>query len=236
MKKIALYIIAIPLLFAACKSKCVEDLGIHSSKDLSLKPYDEIKVSGPIKLLLRQDSTYKLNIGADSSVIGMVKADVSGHELTLKLDAEKYCGKDSIIITAGIGDLKKLSAAEAVKVYTTSKINLNDITINLSGATLLKLDINAGKLTLNNDGAAAINLIGQAGAHVLKSKGTLNLDAFDFAAGIYDLDIEGAGKANINVLNDLKVRTTGATEIYYKGNPKNVDEKKSGVSKLQKVN
>ncbi len=236
MKKIALYIIAIPLLFAACKSKCVEDIGIHSSKDLSLKPYDEIKVSGPIKLLLRQDSTYKLNIGADSSVIGMVKAEVSGHELTLKLDAEKYCGKDSIIITAGIGDLKKLSAAEAVKVYTTSKINLNDITINLSGATLLKLDINAGKLTLNNDGAAAINLIGQAGAHVLKSKGTLNLDAFDFAAGIYDLDIEGAGKANINVLNDLKVRTTGATEIYYKGNPKNVDEKKSGVSKLQKVN
>lgn len=236
MKKVALYIIAVPLLFAACKSKCVEDLGIHSSKDLSLKPYDEIKVSGPVKLLLRQDSTYKLNIGADSSVIGLVKAEVSGHELTVKLDAEKYCGKDSIIVTAGIGDLKKLSAAEAVKVYTTSKINLNDITINLSGATLLKLDINAGKLTLNNDGAAAINLIGQAGAHVLKSKGTLNLDAFDFAAGIYDLDIEGAGKANINVLNDLKVRTTGATEIYYKGNPKNVDEKKSGVSKLQKVN
>lgn len=236
MKKIALYVFAIPLLFAACKSKCVEDLGIHSSKELSLQPYDEIKVSGPIKLLLRQDSTYKLNIGADSSVIGLVKAEVSGHELTVKLDAAKYCGTDSIIVTAGIGELKKLSASEAVRVYTTSKINLNDITINLSGATVLKLDLNAGKLALNNDGAAAINLIGQAGTHQLKSKGSINLDAFDFAAGIYDLDIEGAGKAKINVLNDLKVKTTGATEIYYKGNPKNVDEKKSGVSKLQKVN
>lgn len=236
MKKTALYILAVTLLFAACKSKCIEDSGIHSSKDFSLKPYDEITVSGPIKLLLRQDSSFKLNIGADSNIIASVKAEVSGHELTVKLDPAKYCGTDSIIVTAGIGELKKLSANEAVRVYTTSKINLNDVVIDLSGATVLKLDMNVGKLTLNNDGSAKINLIGQAGVHQLKSKGSISLNAFDFVTGVYDLDIEGAGKSNINVLNDLKVKTTGATEIYYKGNPKNVEEKKSGVSKLQKVN
>lgn len=236
MKKIALYAFAIPLLFAACKSKCVEDSGIHLSRELSVKPYDEIKVSGPVKLLLRQDSSYKISISADSNVLELVKAEVSGHELTLKLDPERYCGTDSIVVTAGIGDLRKLKISEAVKVSTTSKINLNDLTVEMSGATALRLDVNTGKLTLNNDGVASVNLVGQAGVNQLKSKGAIDLQAFDFVTGVYDIDIEGAGKSNINVLNDLKVKTTGATEIYYKGNPKNVEEKKSGVAKLQKVN
>lgn len=236
MKKLALYILALPLLFAACTPKCIEDSGVHGSKNLSLKPYDELEVSGPIKVLLLQDSSYQLKIEADSNILALVKADVSGSTLTLKLDAEKYCGTDSITVTAGIGDLKKIAITEAVSLFTSSRINLNDLNIDMTGATVVRLDLNAAKLSIDNDGAADIHLMGQAGLHQLKSKGSIRLEAFDFVTGGYDLDIEGAGKANINVLNDLKVKTTGATEIYYKGNPKNVEEKKSGVSKLQKVN
>jgi len=236
MNKITIGILAIPFLLTACQTKCVEDSGITATKELPVKPYDEIKVSGMVKLILRQDSSFKLNIQADSNAMALVKADVSGHELTLKMDPKKYCGTDSIIVTAGIGELKKITAGEAVKVYTASKIIVNEISINLSGATRINMDLNAAKLKLNNDGAASINLSGQAGASELTSKGSLSLNAFDFVTGMNSLDIEGAGKARINVLNNLKVRTSGATEIYYRGNPKNVDEKKTGVSKLEKVN
>ena len=235
MKKTALYALALPLLFAACQSKCIEDLGIHSSRESVVKPFDEIKVSGPIKLLLRQDSSFKINVEADSSIIALVKADVSGHELVLKLDGKKYCGKDSVIITAGIGDLKKMDIKGAVKVYTSSLINVNDLELKSSGAAKLVLEMNAGKLSTKTDGAANINLTGQAGVYQLKSSGVLDVSAFGFVTGVYDLDVEGVGKLKINVLNDLKVKTSGATEIYYKGNPKNVNEKKSGTSKLEKV-
>ncbi|HEY0177979.1 MAG TPA: hypothetical protein VGC08_16470, partial [Pedobacter sp.] len=55
MKKTIIYLLALPVLFAACKSKCVQDLGIHATRDYTVKPFDEIKVSGPIRLMLRQD-------------------------------------------------------------------------------------------------------------------------------------------------------------------------------------
>lgn len=235
MKKTALCALALPLLFAACQSKCIEDLGIHSSRESVVKPFDEIKVSGPVKLLLRQDSSFKINIEADSSVISLVKAEVSGHELVLKLDGKKYCGKDSVIITAGIGDLKKMDIKGAVKVYTSSLINVNDLELKSSGAAKLVLEMNAGKLSTKTDGAANINLSGQAGVYQLKSSGVIDVSAFGFVTGVYDLDVEGVGKLKINVLNELKVKTSGSTEIYYKGNPKNVNEKKSGTSKLEKV-
>jgi len=238
MNKTALYFLALPLLFAGCNSKCVEDLGIHTSREIIVNPFDEIKVSGPIKLIMRQDSTFKVVVEADSNIIGKVKADVSGHELSLKLNAKDYCGKDSVIINAGIGDLKKITGDGTTRIYTSSAINVNELEVNLSGATKVSMDINAGKLTATqkNDGISNIDLRGQAGTFKLKTQGTINLDAFSFVTGVYDIESEGVAKLKINVLNELKVKSTGATEIYYKGSPKNINEKKSGTYKLEKVN
>ncbi|MET1054798.1 MAG: head GIN domain-containing protein [Pedobacter sp.] len=236
MNKQLLYLLVLPVLFTACKSKCVEDLGIHATRDFALKPFDEIKVSGPIRLVMRQDSTYKVNVQADSAVIGLVKVEVSGHELELKLDAKSYCGKDSIIISAGIGDLKKLKADGAGHIYTSSLINVNDLEMNLSGATMMMMQMNAGKLTTNTDGAANVALLGQAGVHELKGKGAIQLTAFDFVTGVSDISVEGVAKLKINVLNELNINSTGSADISYKGSPKKLQEKKTGTYKLEKVN
>lgn len=236
MKNKLLCLLVLPLIFSACKSKCVEDLGILSTRDYAVKPFDEIKVNGPIRLVMRQDSTYKVNVQSDSSVIGMVKVEVSGHELELKLDAKQYCGKDSIIISAGIGDLKKLTADGAAHIYTSSLIHVNDLEMNLSGATMLMLQMNAAKLTTHTDGAANVVLLGQAGVHELKSKGAIQMTAFDFVTGVSDLNVEGVAKLKINVLNELKINSTGSADISYKGSPGKLDEKKTGTYKLEKVN
>jgi hypothetical protein len=140
------------------------------------------------------------------------------------------------VVKVGIGELKKLTAAGAVQILSESKLILNDLNISLSGSNKVRLDISAGKLTTTADGVAEINLNGQAGSHLLHTKGTATVEAFGFVVGLYDIDIDGVGKANINVLNELNVETSGSSEIYYKGNPRKVNEKKSGAAKLEKVN
>jgi hypothetical protein len=222
--------------FTSCSSKCVEDSGQHIVKDVKVEPFDEIEISGPIKLVLKQDSSFAVNIAADSNVVDLIKPEVSGHTFKIKLDPMKYCGKDSIIIHAGIGTLKSIKASGSSKVFTEGKLNLTDLELDLSGAPDINLDINAANLKTKVDGSAKLTLTGQAGSHKLESTGSLILEAFNFVVGLYELKIEGTGKSNINVLNDLKVNTSGATSIYYKGNPKNVSEKKSGTAKLEKVN
>lgn len=235
MKKLSLLVLALSVFLSACNNKCIEDLGIQSSKELSLNPFDQIDVQGAMKLILVQDSSYKATIQTDSNLLAYIKADVSSSKLKLKVDRE-YCGNDSVVVRVGIGELKSITAAGAVQVITESKLILNDLSISMSGSSRLWLDLSAGKLSTTTDGIADIYLSGQAGSHQLKTKGTVAVDAFNFVAGLYNIDIEGVGKANINVLNELKVETSGSSEIYYKGNPKKVDEKKSGATKLEKVN
>lgn len=236
MKNISLIALFIPVLFAGCENKCIEDSGNSVSRAVAVKNFDKIKVAGAIKLVLTQDSSYKVQVDADSNIIAYVKADVSGSELKIKLDYDKYCGTDSIVVRAGIGELKQLDLDGAVKVAGEGRIYANDLNLNFSGASDVSLDLSASKVTTKVDGVGKIALTGQAGVHDLKIKGTTKVDAFDFIVGVYNIETEGTGKANINVLNELKVKTSGTSEIYYKGNPKKVDEKKSGATKLEKVN
>ncbi|TKC58638.1 DUF2807 domain-containing protein [Pedobacter hiemivivus] len=236
MKNISLIALFIPVLFAGCENKCIEDSGNHVSRAVSVKSFDKIKVDGAIKLVLTQDSSYRIQVDADSNIITYVKADVSGSELKIKLDYDKYCGTDSIVVHAGIGELKDLDLAGAVKVVGDGRIYARDLDLTFSGASDVSLDLSAAKVTTKVDGVSKIALTGQAGVHDLKINGTAKVNAFDFVVGVYNIETEGTGKANINVLNELKVKTSGSSEIYYKGNPKKVDEKKSGATKLEKVN
>lgn len=235
-KNISLIALFIPVLFAGCETKCIEDSGNAVSRTVSLKNFDEIKVKGAIKLILVQDSSYKVQVDADSNIIAYVKADVSGSELTIKLDHDKYCGTDSIVVHAGIGEMKKLELDGAVKVSGEGRIYAGDVDFSFSGTSDVSLDLNAARVNTTIDGVGQIALAGQAGTHELKIRGTAKVDAFDFVVGVYHIETDGTGKANINVLNELKVKTSGSSEIYYKGNPKKVEEKKSGATKLEKVN
>lgn len=236
MKNRFLIALLIPVLFAGCETKCIEDSGVAANRIDSLKNFDEIKINGAIKVILVQDSSYKVLIEADSNILAYVRAEVSNSELIIELDHEEYCGTDTILVRAGIGELKTLNLDGAVKVSGEGRIFADDLKLLLSGASDVSLELSASKVSTNVDGVGKIAFTGQAGVHELKIKGTAKVEAFDFIVGVYDIQTEGIGKANINVLNELNVNTSGSSEIYYRGNPKKVDEKKSGATKLEKVN
>lgn len=236
MKYISLIVLVVAVFVAGCGGKCVEDSGIRAHRASTVGVFDQIKVSGKIKLVLTQDSTYQVKVEADSNIIDAVKVVVSGTELRIELADEKYCGTDSILVFANIGELKNLALNGNVLLQTEGVLHVNDLNILTKGANALNLNLNAAKLSTKTEGVTQLNLKGQAGVQDLKSKGTLKMEAFDFVVGIYNLNIDGIGNANINVLNELKVNTNGTSSIHYKGNPKKVDEKKTGATTLEKVN
>lgn len=235
MRKNLLYLLLLPFAFAACSSECKQPSGAIAHRQVQYAPFDEISVSGPLKLLLRQDSAYQVGTNADSVAVELVKVELSGQKLEISLKPGLYCGTDTITVTASIGDLKKMNIKGGSSVATIGKINVNNLEIKTADSTFLQLNLNAGKLLTDLNGATDMQISGQTGTHELKSKGNLNLQAFELITGIYNLDLEGMAKARINVLNTLKIKTSGSSEVYYKGNPGKVDEKKSGTSKLEKV-
>lgn len=236
MSKQIIALFAALIVLAGCKSKCIEDSGKHIEKNTVVKTFDQIAISGTFKVVLKQDSSYALKIATDSNLMEAIKIDVSRNELSIRMKDDNYCGSDSIVVHIGIGELKRLNTDGAVEVFSDDHIYANDVEFNFSGSSDVDLLLNAGKLTTRMDGAGKLKLTGQVGVHELTTTGTASVDAFEFVAGHYNLNITGSAKANINVLSELNVKTEGTSEVYYRGNPKNVKEKKSGAAKLEKVN
>jgi hypothetical protein len=236
MKKLLAIALFIPVLLAGCSSACIEDSGIRIAHGTVVKPFDKIDVSGAIKLVLKQDSSYSIKVEADSAIMDRIKVDVSSSKLTLSMKEGSYCGTDSILIYAGIGELKEINGSGDVSVRSDGVVNGKDLKMVFAGSSDVSLDLSVANLETSMDGVGKLNLSGQAGSHKLTTTGTSETTAYNFVAGVYNIHITGNGKASINVLNELTVKTDGSSEVYYKGNPKKIDEKKSGATKLEKVN
>lgn len=235
MKKSAFLFLFVSICFAACKNECIEDSGQHVDQKDTVKAFDKIEVSGAIILVLKQDSSYAIKAESDANLLQQLKIDVSGSKLIVKMKEGQYCGKDSLHVEAGIGQLKELNVSGSVKVRSEGRIYADVVKLSASGSNDIGLDLNAAGLTSTLDGVTTLTLSGQAGSHQLTISGNADVRAFDFTAGTYSIDVAGSAKANINVLNELNVKTEGSSDIHYKGNPQKVNEKKSGAATLERV-
>jgi hypothetical protein len=84
-------------------------------------------------------------------------------------------------------------------------------------------------------GSSEIRLKGQAGSHEVDLSGSGKVEAVDFEVGNYRINTSGSSQLRINVLNDLQVNSSGSSDIAYRGNPKRINNDKSGSSSLQRI-
>src|SRR5205085_2028483 len=145
---------------------------------------------------------------------------------------KNLCTKKPIEIIIGVRNLDELKGAGAIELTANGKLNVKDLNLQFSGASKVNLDLNAAAVRTKGTGATEINLKGQAASHNVRLTGSGNLNALDFVVGKYDIETTGASECKINVLTDLNVHTTGASEIQYRGNPTNVNTSKSGASSV----
>jgi len=183
---------------------------------------------------LIQDSSLTISIAADDNLLKEISTDVSGDKLTIKT-GKNVCPSGEISITIGLRNLEEIKASGAINLNTKGKLVTKDLSLNLSGANNATLELDAANLTTTASGVSELNLKGQASSHVVNLDGGGKVHAFDFIVGNYDLQTSGAGEFEINVLHELTVNSSGASSVKYKGNPASINNKKSGVSTITKV-
>lgn len=219
---------------SACKIGCKTGSGKAATEKRTVESFNKIEVSGGFKVVLTQDSSSVVTVTTDDNLLKYIRTSVSGG--TLKIDTKKnLCGNGETIVSIGIKHLEMLKASGGIEISSAGRINTRDISFELSGATHLNLDLNAAKVRTKGSGSTEIELKGQATSHDLDLSGSGSIKALDFVVGTYDIETSGASECKINVLKELNIRTSGASDIQYRGNPANVRNDKSGASSVTKI-
>jgi hypothetical protein len=197
--------------------------------------FNALDISGNFKVKLKQDSSLAVSITADDNLMKYIHTSIDGGRLHI-YTKKNLCGSGELVINIGVKNLEKIKSSGAIDVTSDGKINTKDLVFDLNGASKVDLDLNAANVTTEGSGAAEIKLKGQAVSHKVELTGSGKIYALDFVVGSYDIETTGASHCEINVLHDLNVNTTGASEIQYRGNPTNVNSHKTGASSLTKIN
>jgi hypothetical protein len=123
-------------------------------------------------------------------------------------------------------------------IWTTSPLRIR-ITVpelkrfNLSGASRADVsNVRADNFELELSGASKVNINGEAATFVADMSGASDLNAENFKTVKSVIEASGASKATVFVTDDLNADASGASKIYYAGNPKTVREDESGASKV----
>jgi hypothetical protein len=215
-------------------SNCIKGSGTEVKEARKMAAFSQIDISGGYDVTLKQDSSFTLNVTTDDNLLKEVKTDVSGDKL--KIHTEKnICTSHPITIIIGIKNLEEIKGSGGITVTSDGKLNVKDLNLDFSGAGKVNLDMVADNVTTKGSGIIEMNLKGQASSHTVNVSGTGKINALDFIVGKYDLETTGESQCKINVLNELNVHTTGASEIEYKGNPAHINSKKTGAASIKKI-
>ncbi len=209
----------------------------QSREKRDVSGFDELSISSAFVVEISVGSTESLEIEADDRYIGDVITEVRGGKLVIKMrdtrGRKRMNSSPRAYLT--VKSLNSIHASGAVKVETRDALEADRMEIELSGASVLDLQLNVQELYLQASGACVINVEGNATEQTVKTTGATTYRAYDLESEIADIRVTGAGSARVSVSEKLDVRASGASSIRYRGRP-SVNSSTSGASSVKRSN
>jgi hypothetical protein len=237
----SIFIIAVSslLLFSSCReifAKRIRGNGNITTQTRSAGQFNSIDVSGSIDVYVKQDSSSSIKVEADENLQQYIETIDDGNVLRIKTE-EGYNLRSSRQIKVYVSSavFKRFEASGACDIFSEGKISSSsDIDLGLSGSCEVTMDINAPKVSADVSGACTVKLKGETKDFKLQGSGSTDVKCFDLIAENVDLDISGAGDAEVYASGKLSGSISGAADVHYKGAAQ-TDIHTSGASSVKKT-
>ncbi len=222
-------------LFASCNMLGVRGNGDVQKETRKVSSFDGIEVSGAFKVYIKQGATEEVVVESDANLLPLIRTEVVGS--TLRIDTRKPVNNVTTMkVYITMKELKRIDVSGAVDILSEGRISVPELSYDASGASEVDMEIAVQRLKVDCSGAGKIKLRGTAANVGMDLSGASDVFAYDLAAETYDIDISGAGNAQINVSKSLRAEISGAGSIRYKGSPSEIDQQVSGAGSIKKSN
>jgi len=230
-------------LFLGCEATVPIPKGVTGSgkivtKEIEYRDFTRVEIGSVFEVEVVEGGTYRTTITANDNLYDYINISQEGETLKIQLTPSynyrdvtlkaqitmpKLSGVYLYGATKGIirgfqssndFDLK-LSGASS----STVSMATGDVKFDLSGATTVSGRLNARDAVFTVGEASTVELEGSTRKMVLTASGASKIKLADFPLEQADVTLSGASEANIKVSGRLDVTLTGASKLYYQGDP-----------------
>ena len=208
--------------------------GNLETEEYAFTDFTEVEISSAFEFKIDQSGSYSINVTADDNVMDYVQVSQDGQ--TLKIGLRRFISIGPVTLRASVTmpQLHGLTASGATRGTVSGFSSTEDLEIKVSGASRVTGDIAAGDVEFGISGASTIQLEGSANDIDANVSGAshFNLDAF--TVNNADVNFSGASSGTVNLNGRLDANLSGASTLWYIGEPTMGDINTSGASTISK--
>ena len=201
MKKLALLILLLPLLAAGCHHGLraeIKGSGNRVMEKRNVSPFTAISTEGAFDIEIICQKDFSIEVVGDDNVLPIVTSEVSHNTLRLR-SAKNYSSSEPVSFKISVPNLEGLSVAGA------GRINIKD----------LKND----KFEIDSSGAPTVTVAGNTKVIDIDTSGAGKFEMQNLHASRGVVDSKGVSRIDLDVSEQLDVKISGPSSVYYKGDP-----------------
>jgi len=217
-------------------SKRVSGNGNVISENRTVGQFKNVDVRGSIDVIVKQDTVSSVKIQADQNLMEYIEVIDDGNTLIVReRSGFRLRPTKDIKVYVSAPLFSHISVSGAGDIISDGKITSQEnLSMHVSGAGDVTMDVNAPKVEASLSGSGTINLKGQSKDFDADISGAGDANCFEMLAENTSIEISGAGSADVYASVKLDVRVSGAGSVTYKGSPA-VNQSISGAGSVNKA-
>jgi hypothetical protein len=208
--------------------------GNLETKDYAFTNFTKVEISSAFDFEIKQSSSYNISVTVPDCLIDYVQVSQDGQTLKISLGALPLLGPVTLRASVTMPQLSGLTVSGASRGTVSDFSSNEDLDITVSGASEVTGDITAGNVEFDISGASSIQLEGSADDMVADVSGASRFNLGDFIVNNADVDFSGASSGTINLDGRLDADLSGASRLWYIGEPTMGTIDTSGASTISK--
>lgn len=206
-------------------------------KDRSVSGFTGLSVSNGIDVYLTQGGSERLTLEGHNVDEDRVISEVKNGTLRLYIERTGFSGWSlgrSSYVKAYLTfkQLSSIQASGGADVFGQGRLSFNDLNLEASGGSDVKLDLRADDLNISASGGADAVIQGSARRLNANGSGGADLDARKLTVEVCNANSSGGSDVYVNASKELTMKASGGSDIYYSGSAKVLGRSESGGSDI----
>jgi Putative auto-transporter adhesin, head GIN domain len=204
----------------------------YQEERFTITDFDRLEIGDAFIIRVTEGNYFSVEVRGDRRNLDDLDVYKSGSTLVVRYDEYENRRHETYI------DIVMPSMSAAVFSGATNSVitgfdDLELLNLSLSGASVSQIDIEASQLILNLSGASVADLRGAVVNLNAEVSGASSIKAFTMPVVNAHLNVSGASVAKVTVSENLDAIVSGASTVFYRGNPV-ITEEVTGGSSLQR--
>ncbi|MBD0833318.1 head GIN domain-containing protein [Aestuariibaculum sediminum] len=198
------------------------------------EPFTGIKASEGLDVYVTQSDKVNVVVEADENLQDLIITEVDNG--ILKIHTKKNIGRSKAKkVTVSFKDITSIKSTSGSSVKGTNTVVENDLILESSSGSDIKIDVNTHNLTCKTSSGSDIKVSGNTKSLSVESSSGSDFKGANLIAESSQVKASSGADITVNTLKDLTAKASSGADIKYLGDPEiiNKDSSSSGSVKKQ---